>query len=159
MRGVRGGAIVAACAVTLAGCSSAAHISQPVHAVTMHRPAATASARPKPASTAETIANRMGLKVTALTAANDPNQMLGRQGGYTSKADVGSVNKFGVSIEVYATVAGASARFTYLQGFAGTFIGDGYDYESGKAILRLNSSYTPAQASALKARFDIASRA
>jgi hypothetical protein len=76
------------------------------------------------------------------TAATDPNAMLGRQGGYTSKVawvdrraeragagkpvtadDRGDVS-FGGGIEVFPTAAQARQRAQYIQGF-GPMLADG----------------------------------
>ena len=86
--------------------------------------------------------------VTAYTAATDPNHLLGRQGGYTSK-----INWPNGSIEVFSTPAEAQKRKTYLQAFAGTPFGDGYDYLVGTYLLRIFDSQTPTQAHALEAEF------
>lgn len=99
--------------------------------------------------TAEQIAQRMNVShVTAYTAATDPNHLLGRQGGYTSK-----INWPNGSIEVFSTRAEAQKRKTYLQAFAGTPFGDGYDDLVGTYLLRIFDSQTPTQANALEAEF------
>jgi hypothetical protein len=108
-----------------------------------------------------------GLPVTHLivyNAVTDPNRLLGRQGGYTSKvawqdqraiaagaskptaSDRGG-NEFGGGIEVFPTVAAAAQRLAYLKSFQPP-LGDGYDYQSGTVILRLSNYLTPAQAHA-----------
>ena len=86
--------------------------------------------------------------VTAYTAATDPNHLLGRQGGYTSK-----INWSNGSIEVFSTRAEAQKRKTYLSAFAGTPLGDGYEYIVGTCLLRIFDSQTPTQAHALEAEF------
>ncbi|MGB7587390.1 MAG: hypothetical protein WBM00_01635 [Solirubrobacterales bacterium] len=63
--------------------------------------------------------------------------------------------EFGGGIEVFPSVATAARRLAYLQRFAPP-LGDGYDYLSGAAILRLSNFLTPAQARAYKAAFDAA---
>jgi len=104
---------------------------------------------PSTGLTAEQVAHRMKLRhVTAYTAATDPNHLLGRQGGYTSK-----INRSNGSIEVFSTPAEAQKRKTYLLAFAGTPVGDGYDYLAGTYLLRIFDSQTPAQAHALEAKF------
>ena len=82
--------------------------------------------------------------LTAYNAATDPNHLLGRQGGYTSK-----INWSNGSIEVFSTQAQAQKRQTYLQAFAGTPFGDGYDYLVGAYLLRIFDSQTPTQAHTL----------
>lgn len=103
--------------------------------------------------TAEQIAACMHVRhVTAYTAATDPNHLLGRQGGYTSKVNW----RPGLSsIEVYPDVSGAQARLRYLQALQDTIVGDGYDYRDGGALLRLDRRYTPAQAHELDVRFRV----
>lgn len=110
-----------------------------------------------------------GLGVTKLitwTPATDPNHLMGRQGGYTSKVawvdpaasaagdpsnDVGGT-EFGGGIEVFPDAASAQSRLAELQGFKPPF-GDGYDYLAGTALLRLSNFLAPAQAAAYKAAF------
>jgi hypothetical protein len=105
------------------------------------------------------------------TPVTDPNHLMGRQGGYTSKvawqdpraikAGAGSPSsdpggtEFGGGTDVFSTAADAQARYQYLRGFQAPF-GDGYDYLSGTAILRLSQYLTPAQARAYKAAFTAA---
>lgn len=111
-----------------------------------------------------------GLSVTATIIYNDktdPNHMIGRQGGYTSKtawvdraiakqagdpsSDPGGT-QYGGSIEVYSDGSGAKDRLTELRAFKPP-LGDGYDYMSGTAVLRLSYFLTPAQASKYKQAF------
>jgi hypothetical protein len=154
-------------------------------------PVATPSARPSPvtptpssparSSTPSTAVLATGLKAVGLpvrhmvvyTPATDPNHLMGRQGGYTSKVawvdpravKAGAGNpasdrggtEFGGGIEVFPTAAGAKARYQYLRGFKPPF-GDGYDYLSGAAILRLSQYLTPTQAHAYEAAFATAER-
>jgi hypothetical protein len=143
--------------------------------------AVTSSSTPVQHSTASAavLAGRLraaGVPVRHLivyTPATDPNHLMGRQGGYTSKvawqdpraikAGAGSPSsdpggtEFGGGIEVFSTAAGAQARYQYLRGFQAP-LGDGYDYLSGTAILRLSQYLTPAQARAYKAAFSAAVR-
>jgi hypothetical protein len=125
-------------AVLVAGCSSAGAV---------------------PASPAAgLIAQLMKIEgIVRYTALTDPNHLLGRQAEYTSKASWGryahDTASGGGSIEVFPTVANAQARFAYLKAFQPP-IGDGYDYVTGTAILRLSSDYTPAQAQGLHGSFN-----
>ncbi len=86
--------------------------------------------------------------VTAYTAATDPNHLLGRQGGYTSK-----INWPDGSIEVFSTPADAQKREIYLHALADLPFGDGYDYLVGTYLLRISDSQTPTQAQVLEADF------
>ena len=135
-------------------------------------PAPTPSAQ---TASAESLAARLkaaGLPVghlIAYTAVTDPNHLLGRQGGYTSKvawqdpraisagagdpaSDPGGT-EFGGGIEVFPTASGAQARYQELRGIQPP-LGDGYDYLSGNAVLRLSQYLTPAQAQAYRAAFN-----
>lgn len=141
--------------VTLAACgSSAKSTSAPSAPKVTH----SAKATPQPTVAAPTvltagaIAKAMKLHgITVYNATTDPNELLGRQGGYTSKAAWGADNNS--SIEVFPTKGEAIERATYLSNFKPPF-GDGYDWIHEGALLRLDSSYTPAQAKALQATFD-----
>lgn len=107
------------------------------------------------------------------TAGNDPNNLLGRQGGYSSKVSLQdsrlpTVHNFlsksassidgGGSLECYPTGAAAQSRYEYLKHFKGSFFGDGYDYLSGSCVLRLSSALTPTQASQYQQTFEATSK-
>lgn len=117
----------------------------------MTSPAATA---PAVSPSAEQLAHAIGADrkpgFVAYTASSDPNNMLGRQGEYTSKVSWGSAQDS--SIEVFPDRQDAQAREAYVQGFRCPF-GDGYDYLSGTALLRVSCDDTPSQARSLEARF------
>lgn len=163
-------ALVLGAALLLAGCSSSS-TSQPsagISAIVSTPPVAHHTA------SAASLAARLeaaGLPVRHLivyTATTDPNHLLGRQSGYTSKVawvdpraarqdagdSRGSVG-LGGGIEAFPDAASAGARYEYLRGFQAPF-GDGYDYLSGTAILRLSQYLTPAQAHAYRAAFTAA---
>jgi hypothetical protein len=155
--------------VTLAaGCGGSSHPSSGTNAQ------ATSTA-PKPTD-ANGVAQHMiqaGLPASVsivFTAANDPNQLLGRQGQYTSKVSlqdqrlpkVDAVTQSSVdgggSIECFSDSAGAKARYEYLKGFqSSALLGDGYDYVSGKCVLRLTKKLTPAPAAQYEQLFRAAS--
>lgn len=111
---------------------------------------------------------RLGLPATIsmiYTAANDPNNLLGRQGGYTSKVSIqdkrqpagnlaNSSTAGGASIECYPDTSGAASRYSYLRGFSGSIVGDGYDYLSGPCVLRVDKALTPDQAAQYESLFD-----
>ncbi len=123
---------------------------------------ASTSASPPSATapSAEVIAARMGVTrdagYVAYTAVTDPNHLLGRQNGYTSKVSWGPGGDTG-TIEVFPGQAAAAARQQYIQGFTCPF-GWGYLAEQGTADLRLGCDVTPAQAAVIEARFRAASR-
>ena len=153
------------------GCSAGS-----AHPVSHPAPAGTQSSavpsRPPSAAGLTSDLKAAGLPVTHLivyNAVTDPNHLLGRQGGYTSKvawqdqraiaagagkpaaSDRGGT-QFGGGIEVFPTVAAAAQRLAYLKSFQPP-VGDGYDYQAGTAILRLSQYLTPAQAHAYQAAF------
>lgn len=135
---------------TLAGCSSPPRGASPAASPL----AGTGGQSLIPAMNAEQVARAMGIKhFTAYTAKTDPNQLLGRHGEYTSKVNWGPGGDGGDnSIEAFSTVADAEARYEYVHGFRCPF-GDGYDLLTGKELLRLACSLTPAQAKPLEAKF------
>jgi hypothetical protein len=129
--------------------------------------------------TATAVATKMissGVPATigfTYTAENDPNKLLGRQGGYESKVSLQDnrlpkVEDFlsesassidgGGSIECYAASDGARARYQQLQGYSGTVLGDGYDYVSGPCVLRLSKDMTPTQANQYQQAFETATK-
>lgn len=170
----------------LAGCASTATQRSSIVA---NRPSLASSASASPSGappssgqatcsgSAAVLTARMkaaGLPIKDLivyNATTDPNHLLGRQNGYTSKdawvdpatvaAGAGSPSndpggiEFGGGIEVFPSVAGAQARLTYLKALQPP-IGDGYDYLAGPAILRLSTYLTPAQAAHFRVAFDTA---
>ncbi len=96
------------------------------------------------------------------TASNDPNQQLGRPGGYTSKAaftdsriksdqvrdpNEGSVD-LGGGVEYFEDQQQALDRGTYIQTAlqAAQILGTEYDYVAGPALLRVSGVLTPDQA-------------
>lgn len=86
----RGVFVLAAALVALtAGCGSGARAPGPGASSTAARPPPTQAG----SSSAETIAARMGVTTdagyVAYTAATDPDHLLGRQNGYTSKVNWG----------------------------------------------------------------------
>lgn len=115
--------------------------------------AACSSGSSAPSPTATVLAHQLqgkGLTISKLvtyTAATDPNHLLGRNGGYISKVEWSTGG-----IEVYPDAAGAQARLAYLKSFTPP-LGDGYDYISGDAVLRLDASLTPAQAQQFQKAF------
>ena len=104
--------------------------------------------------------------VIVYTAATDPNHLLGRPGGYLSKAgfadtridpkdakdDSQGAVDLGGDIEVFAAAAGANARADYIRKAmaAMPMLGTQYEYVSGPVLLRLSQVLTPDQAAAYK---------
>lgn len=161
-RMVRPQKLVMAVIALATGCASTVTVTQTVPASSPAAPPSSAAPASSLASpSASLIAQRMGLDrqpgYVAYTATTDPNHLLDRQGEYTSKVNWGSdgtdqTAATGGSIEVFADAADAQARLQYLQAFKPPF-GDGYDYLTGTALLRLAAGYTPTQATTLKAAF------
>ncbi|MFE9601990.1 hypothetical protein [Streptomyces hokutonensis] len=104
-----------------------------------------------------------------MTAANDPNHLLGRPGQYTSKvtftdsrikaADVEGTDKGDVerggAIEVFGDPSGAQARAKYIQTIAKSLPAVAeYDYVRGPVLVRVSHYLTPTQAAAYKATLD-----
>lgn len=131
----------------------------------------TAKAVAKPRTAAQVVAafKAAGLPVGSVivyTAADDPNHLLGRPNGYTSKTawtdtrvpssqtngePAGSVD-YGGSVEVYPTAAGATAREQYIQSAEKSMpiVGTEYDYVVGDALVRVSSILTPTEAQAYR---------
>jgi hypothetical protein len=92
----------------------------------------------------------------AYTAESDPNKLLGRPGGYTSKVAwrdtrLGDPLLTGVdaggSIEVYADPAGAQRRGEYVRSIAESSpMFAEYTYVHGRAVLRISRELTSDQA-------------
>jgi hypothetical protein len=122
--------------------------------------------------TAGQVAARLataGLPLTVVvvyTASTDPNHLLGRSGGYTSKVAftdprvpeqdrssvAGSVENGG-SVEVYPDAAGATARADYVRAFAAgspALFGE-YTYTRGTVVLHVSRFLTPEQAAGYEA--------
>jgi len=104
-----------------------------------------------------------------VTAANDPNHLLGRPNQYTSKvtftdsriktADVegtkeGDVERGG-AVEVFATPADAAARAKYIQAVTKSLPALAeYDYVHGTVVVRVSHYLTPEQAAGYKTAAD-----
>jgi len=126
----------------------------------------TACAGATPPLTAEQVTRQLTEHVatstltTVYTAETDPNKLLGRPGGYSSKtafadsriepglfgAAQDSVNGGG-SVEVFADEDAATARRDYLQEMGKRLpILTGYNYQSGPVLVRVSRDLTPQQA-------------
>jgi len=92
------------------------------------------------------------------TAVSDPNELLGRPGGYTSKInfrdtrlEVQYIDEFdtidGGSIEVFASEGDATNRREYLAALIEALPAlTEYHYQNGVVLLRLSKRLTPEQA-------------
>lgn len=94
------------------------------------------------------------------TAESDPNKILGRPGGYTSKASFtdtripadevigareGAV-EYGGSVEMFETEDAARKRKEYIDSFSGIQLAVEYSWVSGSVLLRVSRVLTPDQA-------------
>lgn len=150
---MRRAAILAAITLLFAaGCGGSSKTSSPTDA-------ATVVAKLKAAGLP--VAN-----VAVVTAANDPNQMLGRPGQYAGKDTftdtridpskardntAGSVD-LGGAVEVFSKAPDAKVRAAWIQSVKKStpIFGTEYDYLSGAVLLRLSQVLTPDQAAAYK---------
>jgi serine/threonine protein kinase len=123
---------------------------------------------PNVSFTADEIVSELTSKIASaepsvsFTADTDPNKLLGRPNGYTSKAsftdsrikpndilgaEPGSVDAGG-SVEVFASADAAAARQRYIQQVQRTapFVGTEYSYLDGAVLVRVSGKLTPDQA-------------
>ncbi|WP_101608474.1 hypothetical protein [Amycolatopsis sp. BJA-103] len=128
---------------------------------------ATAEAGSSTPKTADDVTKTLGQKIATAkliktyTAENDPNHLLGRPNGYTSKtafsdsrvkpSDVEYLGadavERGGSVEVFGDEAGAKARMDFIQSVAKNMpmVGE-YDYVKGTILVRVSRFLTPDQA-------------
>ena len=104
--------------------------------------------------------------VMVYTEANDPNSLLGRPNGYTSKTAFAdsrvSASKIegtdadaivrGGSVEVYSTPSDAKGRSVYIQSLLKgvAMLGTEYHFLRGGVLVRVTGNLTPTQAAAYK---------
>lgn len=99
---------------------------------------------------------------TVYTAATDPNKLLGRPGGYTSKADftddrakpkIDDEVQNGGSVEVYDDPAEAEERAKFIADTLDKMkiFGTEYHYLNGGILLRVSGALTPDQAAEYEA--------
>ncbi|MEU8033481.1 hypothetical protein AB0C13_33465 [Streptomyces sp. NPDC049099] len=125
--------------------------------------------------TASTAFTRLSTKVTTaklsgtVTAASDPNHLLGRPGQYTSKvtftdnrikaADVEGTEKGDVerggAVEVFGSSADAATRAKYVEAVTKSMPALAeYDYVHGTVLVRVSHYLTPKQAAEYKTAVD-----
>lgn len=101
------------------------------------------------------------------TAESDPNHLLGRPTGYTSKVSFtdsrvdpqliegqrADAIDAGGSVEVYPDAEGAQRRQNYIQGLqeAAPIFGTEYSYLDGAVLIRVSGKLTPTQAAEYEA--------
>ncbi|POM26356.1 hypothetical protein BTM25_07530 [Actinomadura rubteroloni] len=158
--------------ITLAGCDSSTKDKDPAASAA----AAPTTSAPKPApkkpmTAADVLkaleAAGLPIKTTVVyTAKTDPNEMLGKEGKYTSKATCadervnlskvrdrskGNVD-LGCDVEVFATNAGAQARSAYIKASIAAvgILTKEYHLIKGGVLLRISGILTKKQAAAYK---------
>ena len=159
---------VSAAALSLAACGSSGGVPTATDSAGVVAPAEAASG-PK---SADDVTKTLTEKIPTVklfktyTAEDDPNHLLGRPNGYTSKTafsdsrvkvddveylDEDAVERGG-SVEVYADEAGAKARMDFIQSIAKGMPAVGeYDYVKGGVLVRVSRFLTPDQAKAYQA--------
>lgn len=163
MRSMKWAAAAAVVVFTVAGCSS----GDPAPA-----DSGTSSSAPKvdskPAAlSAEQVSDRLRQAIPSFktfrvyTQADDPNKLMGRPGGYTSKTAfydsrisedtlLGAKDDAiirGGSVEVFETAEAATKRYEYVKTIAeSSSLFTEYDYVSGTALVRVSKGLTPTQA-------------
>lgn len=126
------------------------------------------------ARTAEEVVTALAARIPTMkpsvvfTADTDPNKILGRPGGYTSKqsfsdtripadnvigAKPGAV-EYGGSVEVFDSEQAAGKRKAYVDSFSGIQLAVEYSWVSGPVLLRVSRQLTPTQASEYQKALD-----
>lgn len=157
-------AVTIGAALLLAGCGNSGSKSSSTAATSATAKTAAKASTPLTATTAFTsIAKTVTTaRLTGtVTAANDPNHLLGRPNQYTSKvtfadsriakADAAVFSKgdveLGGAIEVFSDPADAAARAKYIQTVTKSLPALAeYDYVHGSTVVRVSRFLTPAQA-------------
>ena len=160
--------ILVATLCLLAACSGGGGSEEAAGPAVTQQATTTTAAAPKSVPAKELVAalKHSGLpvgKVICYTEETDPNDLLGRPGGYTEKCDWADRREeqyspddpVGGSVELFDTSEGAAERMEYLEGFegAGAF-STGYTWvvpDGGVTVLRIDQELTPKQAAAYKA--------
>ncbi|OLZ44588.1 hypothetical protein BS329_36295 [Amycolatopsis coloradensis] len=130
-------------------------------------PSAIGSAGSNATKTADDVTKTLGEKIASVkliktyTPEDDPNHLLGRPNGYTSKtafsdsrvkqSDVEYLGSDAVerggSVEVFGDEAGAKARMKFIQTVSKSLPSVGeYDYVNGAVLVRVSRLLTPDQA-------------
>lgn len=155
-------------AATLTACSSNDDGAAPAASASSQTASPTPSSTPTVALDAERVVKALtdaiadARSATVYTAATDPNQLLGRPGGYLSKADftdgrakpnIDDEVQNGGSVEVYADPAEARERSEFITTTLDRMkiFGREYHYLSGGILLRVSGALTPDQATEYEA--------
>ena len=116
---------------------------------------------------AKAVADEVGSvkKVMVITEDNDPNDLIGRPGGYLSAAvihDQGGDQSdpepgvaYGATIEVFEDESAAQDRSDYIQNILkdSPMLGTEYNYVNGAALLRVSGEIKPSVASQYETAF------
>lgn len=163
---IRLAAPILAVTLALAGCTNGAptKASGPTANIVEGTAAATPAKIDRPALDAKAVLDKLTAAKLGLTNQNvqdedtDPNKLLGRPNGYTSRAsaDLPGGDKDGtkydvsrgLAVEVYPDAAGAEARSKYIQGLLknAPILGVEYHYLSGSVLVRVAGDVKPSQA-------------
>ena len=163
MRHTRTATLVVAGLLALTACSGSDDTSSSTEAgqsAADSKQAAPVDAKQVIASLAEKISSAK--PATVYTAATDPNNLLGRPGGYTSKADftddrakpkLDDEVQNGGSVEVFDDPAAAEDRAKSIADIlkAAKIFGTEYHYVNGGVLLRVSGALTPDQAAEYEA--------
>jgi hypothetical protein len=163
--------VVRCLAVAVLLASSASCSSGPAPSAVGATPGTAATQNASAPTAEQVVADLTGKIGTAkptvvFTAETDPNHLLGRPNGYTSKASftdsriktsdvkdsrTGSVDQGG-SVEIYPDEAGAATRKRLIDDTmkAAPILGTEYSYLDGPVLLRVSQALTPAQAQEYK---------
>lgn len=147
--------------LALAGCSGGQEAAkQTANAASSPTVTTTETATSPP--TARAIADRIKsavpsvVRIVQLTEHNDPNNLIGRPGGYIDAVvlydkrvhctELGA--DCGTTIEIWPSDTAATDRATYIQGIlgGGSMLGTEYDYVDGTALLRVTGVLPPSAA-------------
>lgn len=163
MRSIKCAVCVAVVAFTIAGCST----SNPAPDQTGARSSAPKADGKPSALTAKQVSDQLAKAIPSFktfrvyTEADDPNKLMGRPGGYTSKtafydsriskdATLGARDDAisrGGSVEVFESAELAAKRYEYVKAIAeSSSMFTEYDYVSGTALVRVSKELTPTQA-------------
>lgn len=168
-------AATVAAVLTLSACGSGETTSPSQDSSSTRQPAVTQAVEPQPAepTTATEVAEAIKAEITeiskvvTITEDNDPNDKIGRPGGYVDGAvlfdsraeplDEDPGVDQGAFLEVWPDGAAASDRSEYIQTVleeAGGVLGTEYHYLQDRFLLRVSGVIKPSQAEAYETAFN-----
>jgi hypothetical protein len=163
-------AVLIATAIALTGCSSGSSAPQSSHSAPSAVETPTPTATPW---TATEIANNLKspiptiTQVVTITAANDPNNLLGTASGYSDGAIMydnrvqcsdGLGVDCGAFVEIWPTAEQAQNRADYIQAIAkkSPILANEWDFVNSNVLLRVDGHIPKDQAAIYQANFKIA---